>query len=308
MKTNNHFVPQMYLKHWASTRSKVWTYRLLVSHERVPPWKERPIRGIGYHRYLYTRLLPEGESDEIERWLDEEFERPAEGAVEKAISGKHLSRSDWRSLARFVAAQDVRTPKRFMESMARRDQEIPRLIDSTLHNAKAELEEAARLGRTIRVEPRRAPRDFPFRVTVEKAEDGRDQGAVKVEALIGRGMWLFSIRHLLTKTLNVLVRHRWTVYEAPGGISWVTSDDPVVKLNYYGPGRYDFRGGWGNSGADVLMPISPRHVLFMHIGERPRYSMTRQMAAEFQRLFVEHADRMIFAENPAKRWRRCEPG
>ena len=43
---------------------------------------------------------------------------------------------------------------------------------------------------------------------------------------------------------------------------------PVLRLNYYKPGQYDFRGGWGNPGSEVLMPLSPRHLLYVQVGKK----------------------------------------
>jgi Protein of unknown function (DUF4238) len=75
---DNHYVPQGYLKQWASPQKRLWVYRILVSHPRVPVWKETSVRGVAYHQHLYTRLAAGRETDDFERWLDREFETPAE--------------------------------------------------------------------------------------------------------------------------------------------------------------------------------------------------------------------------------------
>jgi hypothetical protein len=77
LKNRNHYVPCLSLRRWADTESKLWVYRLLVSHASVPLWKHSSIDGIGYHRNLYTRILAGAETDEFENWLERDFETPA---------------------------------------------------------------------------------------------------------------------------------------------------------------------------------------------------------------------------------------
>jgi hypothetical protein len=140
---------------------------------------------------------------------------------------------------------------------------------------------------------------LPFRVT---PEIDRDKGVrVKAEVVVGRGYWLFTIRHLLTSSLNVLLGQRWSILAPPDGLSWFTSDDPVVKLNYYADGKYDLNGGWGNKGTEIFLPLSPRHLLYTQIGERPpaRGSVVSDKHGQFFRSFIaEHAHRFIFAASP----------
>ncbi|WP_183353026.1 DUF4238 domain-containing protein [Geomonas silvestris] len=69
-------MPRLYLKSWGSSSNQVWTYRILAPHERVPVWQEHSTKGIAYHAHLYTRIAAGQENDEIERWLDNDFESP----------------------------------------------------------------------------------------------------------------------------------------------------------------------------------------------------------------------------------------
>jgi hypothetical protein len=41
-----------------------------------------------------------------------------------------------------------------------------------------------------------------------------------------------------------------------------------IPLNYYARGRYDFKGGWGNKGTEILLPLSPHHLLYTRVGHR----------------------------------------
>lgn len=297
-REDSHYVPHLYIKSWSSSHKRVWTYRVLVSHDRVPLWKESSIRGIAYHAHLYTGIVAGEESDEIEKWLDREFESPAAEPLEKAISDRPLTASDWIYLARFVAAQDVRTPARLMENLKRWTKILPGLIENTLKDAVRELELARETGQAIPAPKTSKKNAIPFRLTTE-IEPGQKLGKLKGETIAGRGLWLFGIRHLLTQTVNVLTKHRWTILKAPAYTNWFTSDDPVIRLNFHNYDKYDFQGGWGSPGTEIMLPLSPQHLLYTQVGKRPpqRGEILRtDRAAMIRRFIAEHAHRMIFAK------------
>jgi hypothetical protein len=107
---DNHFVPSVYLRHFGNNRSKVSVYRTLVPHARVHLWDDRSSQAIAYIRHLYTRVAAGRETDEVETWLDREFEHPVAEALDRAVSDLKLTPDHWRRLIRFTAAQMVRTP------------------------------------------------------------------------------------------------------------------------------------------------------------------------------------------------------
>jgi hypothetical protein len=82
---DNHFVPQLYLKNFASGSGEVYEYRTLVSHPRVPVWKPVNVAGTGYEKNLYTRIVRGEEADDIEQWLNREFESPAKEPFQKVL-------------------------------------------------------------------------------------------------------------------------------------------------------------------------------------------------------------------------------
>jgi len=128
---------------------------------------------------------------------------------------------------------------------------------------------------------------------------GQAIGKLKGETISGRGLWLFGIRHLLTQTASVLIKHQWTILKPPADINWFTSDDPVIRLNYYNHDKYDFSGGWGKPGTEILLPLSPRHLLYTQVGKRPPRRgdiLSRERTEMMRRFIAEHAHRMIFAK------------
>jgi hypothetical protein len=78
------------------------------------------------------------------------------------------------------------------------------------------------------------------------------------------------------------------------------TDHPVLTLNYYSPGKYDFSAGWGREGSEFILPVSPRLAVGTQVGRKetgPWHATTAQ-TVELQRLVVERALRWIIMRNP----------
>lgn len=296
----NHYVPQSYLKRWASKNGKIWASRLLVPDTRMPLWKQVSVRGIAKHQNLYTRIIAGKESDDVEHWLNAEFETPAQEALAKATSNQKLRPEDWRHIIQFLAAQDVRTPARLHESLVRWQNNLQTTIEEVLEDSVKELM-AAKQGKTIiDTTPHPHATYLPIK-TIKEISTGAEYGRLGVEMIVGRGLWLFSLKHLLTDTLRVLFKHKWTILKCPAGMSWFTTDDPVLKLNYHSANRYDFGGGWGSEGTEIFMPLSPEHLLYTRVGHRPAARgtvLSPKNAQDLQRMMVQHAHRFVFSTEP----------
>lgn len=288
------------MKRWTDQSGHLWAYRLVVSHPNVPLWKRKTPGGVAYHKHLYTRAATPGDSDEIEKWLDSEFEAPGAHAIDKAISGARLASQDWRRLIRFVAAQDVRTPARLIEMLKRWNGQMQQVIDDTVSAAAQELKDAHEKGTEL---VRKADPDakyFPSRVIIEH-EGEEETASLRVETIIGRGMWLYAIRYMLKNTATALLRHRWSILRSAPNNEWVTSDRPVVCLNYHDPSNYDFGGGWGSTGTEIFLPLSPRHLMYTKVGSKPPARGTVLSVNDthaLQRMIVENAHRYVFAIRP----------
>jgi hypothetical protein len=243
------------------------------------------------------------DNDEIERWLNEEFETPAQESIKRAISGDRLTREDWHQIIRFVAAQDMRTPARLHEMMKRWSNSLQPAVEQVLEESVRALKSAKETGVPLNSEPHPYGQYFPIKVTTE-LPPGADSGTLKVQTVAGRGLWLFGLKQLLTETLQVLHKHKWTVLVSPEGETWMTSDDPVVKLNYESEEKYNFGGGWGRPGTEIFMPLGPRHLLYTRVSFRPPPRgtvMSAKFARSLQSFTVEHAHRFVFSTEPDAR-------
>jgi len=295
LKIDNHYVPQLYLKQWAVDRA-ILTYRLLVSHERVPTWTRKPLRGIACRLNLYTYVGAEGTTDEFEQWLEREFETPAADPIQKAINRQQMSKDDWTALVRFAAAQDVRTPIRLIDFLRRQGEGMQELMDRTVAESIAKLERGEVTLQSSQARPALSSPQGPFKVVITPQENGT--GQLEVRTVVGRRLWLSLFPHLLTKTITPLLKHKWTILQAPDGITWPTSDSPVVRLNYYKDGTYDLKGGWGVEGGEIFMPLNSQYLLYTKMGEKrahPRNTrLDRNTALLLRRMIVQNAHRYVF--------------
>lgn len=299
MKRDNHFVAQSYLKKWTDTNNKVWSYRIIVSHKKVPHWKSSSLKAIAYYKDLYTLVLSSIENDEMEIWFDREFENPAQKPINKAISGGQLSKDDWYNIIRYLAMQDIRTPKRLIEHIKSTQETLPVLMNNVLNEIKDELVNGNK-SNDSQADFDHSDRKYPLKVYKEPIEDS-DFIRIKVESVPGRASWLNSIKHQLENTSTVLHRHKWSILHPADGHIWPTSDCPVIKLNYYRNGSYNFNGGWARKGTEILFPLSPKHLVYTKIGFNPPKRGTdldHKTTLLLNRLIIKSAHRMIFSNKP----------
>ena len=300
---DSHAVPRDYLRQWSSDGKTVDAYRLLVPAERYPMWERRSIRSLARYRDLYTSVRDGVESDEVERWLSAEIEAPAADALDKVARDAPLTSGELRSMVRYLAALDRRTPAAYFESMARWDEHMPALLGQVTKSTARKLERLARRG-VVPSAPAPPPRrsTLPVRVRFESKPDG-DGGLMHVGLTLGRELWLHELRATLEEDVSVLHQHQWVILHAPPSVEWFTSDHPVVRLNYHTEERYDFRGGWGSKGTDIFLPLTPRHLLHTQVGKRDlRDGVARlEVATQLQRITAEHAHEWVIAHRPIQR-------
>ncbi|WP_083223919.1 DUF4238 domain-containing protein [Methyloversatilis sp. RAC08] len=296
----NHYVPEHYLKRWAAGTPKVWTYRLLVPHANVRSWKQHSIETIAKREHLYTRLRDGRDSDEMERWFSIDFESPANVVIEKILVGRAVSPTEWRRLARFVALQDVRTPARMTEIVNRAAEYLPSMLEEVLEGAVKDLAMMPENRPALRIGEDSESVSIPISMRTE-FKPGARTGKLILETIAGRAYWLYAIEMLLTKTVKCLEEHRWTVVRPPDGMKWLTSDNPVVKLNYYGDETFDLGGGWGRDGSEIFLPLSPDCLLYTHVGRKPAFrrgeKLPNNIAVKIQCLIIKNAHRYIFSED-----------
>ncbi|NRF28641.1 DUF4238 domain-containing protein [Vibrio coralliilyticus] len=292
IKRDNHFVPCMYLKNWA-TDGKVEVYRTLIQHEKVPLWRSSHLKGIGYTRNLYVDTRTGTENDELEDFFGQIYEDPAEAVFGKVIANAKLTPKDYRVLISFFALQDLRTPKKFIDHLkSSRNEDFSKMfqgvVDRVLEKAPPHFEPSGEM---------KFHDGFPLKLRITK-EDG--QLCVDAERLIGRASWLWSIKHVLANIAERLCENKWTILHPAKGYKWYTSDNPVLKLNYYDDDSYDFKGGWVNKGSELMLPLSPEHLLYTSVGTSPPIlrgtRVSEAQTTQLNQLIVENSHRYVIAD------------
>ena len=249
-------------------------------------------------------MIGDGESDRLERWLADEFESPAEAALARATANERepLTPSDWMKLVNFLAAQDVRTPAALIERIQDWDKNLQARLQTALEDTKRRMERGELVPRCPEKLAHIRSAELPIHFSTS-IKEGEDTGVLQAGIMRGRSLWHWEIEHRLRNTVKVLRRHAWTILRPPAGMSWLTSDSPVMRVNWIGPNSYDFKGGWGSSGTEIMMPLGPQHLMYTAIGFRPPLrgeSMPEAKAVVVQTQVAEHAHRMIFATEQDK--------
>lgn len=296
---DNHYVPKLYLKQWAQD-GEIPTYRLLVPNEKLPLWRMHSLKGIAYQEHLYNYVVNGEQTDEFERWLDKEFEAPAEEVISCVVRDERLLPYQWRILIRFAMAQDVRTPAHYREFVTRQSMALQALLNETVERSVAELELAVSDGRSLRRFQATESEKFPFNLVIDPLPDGG--GMLQAHTIVGRRLWVWNARRMLTDTIKKIPMKGWMILKAPPGLSWPTTDNPLIRLNFHGPKKYDFKGGWGVKNGDILLPLSPKHLLFTCIGNRHKMraaTLDHHTAQLMRRIIIEHADRYVFSTEPS---------
>ncbi len=314
---DNHYVPQALIRRWSTDELHVHAYRLLVSHAAVPLWSLQSIKTVAYARDLYTEVAEGEERDAFEKWIQEEFETPGFEAVDRLVRGLPLSPEDWRALVRLYAAQNVRTPSSYLEFKAWCGTALQPALDATVARA-AELLRDARQRPSSTAEARATPpvraglrNEFEdlLRVKIDEAPDADGRVAIRAEMTAGRSLWIAQMRHLLKGVAERLSDHRWHIWAPSGEEEWPLTDHPALRINYDGPDKYTVGGGWGFDGSDLMMPLSPRHLLHVRVGHReaPRSVCTVDVTRRVQRLYAETALRWVFCTAPDARVAAVRP-
>ncbi|WP_085833488.1 DUF4238 domain-containing protein [Clostridium merdae] len=304
---NNHYVPQLYLKNWGDFQNKVWQYRLLVPHKNFDVWKLKPVVSTASQNDLYTYFRSGKETDQFEKWFNQEVEIPVQDVLFKVINNIKLNSGDIQTITRFLASQYVRTPARLNRQLRFYNNVLPDLFESNIRNTLSELEENLRSGKPILQKQYEEIYNLvPAQIKISEQENGKS--LLNYNVLIGRGIWLFEIKHVVLNTSKVLLNHHWEVIRASKGMHWCTSDDPVICSNFYEDNTYDFKGGWKRKGSEIIFPLSPYHILYTQVGDyndHPSLQQNPIFSYYVQKLIIDHAHRFVYSASPLQDIESC---
>lgn len=295
----NHFVQQAYLRRWSDDGQTVFEYKTIIPHANYPEWQPRPLKSAASLRDLYTVDLPHHHPDHYEKWFNQEVEIPAADALENVAQEKPLTRRNLEHLVRYAFAQSVRTPKDYIAHKTKMEEIVPALLDRTLKEA------VQRPALKSTPQPRSIPGDevLPLFVTRETMPDGRT--GLRAEFQVGSLSWLASRKAMIRYYPPRFMHHKWQILRAHESMEWITSDHPVLRLGYLANEPHDFQAGWMQRGADIIMPLTPRHLLHAEVGRREGHSseLSREKTFELLELLAKNARMSIYARVPAQKLR-----
>jgi hypothetical protein len=150
-------------------------------------WKDQSLKAVAFHRNLYTYVTKDGEADEFERWMDQQFEGPSEEVIRRRLTEQKLTPERWRRLIRFALAQDVRTPARLREFLIWQSRSLKSTVDEIAEDSVGRARKGRQGGRALPPAVAQDNNPSPAKVVVHRNEDGT--GAIEVETRAGRRMW-----------------------------------------------------------------------------------------------------------------------
>lgn len=288
LSRNNHHISQMVLDGWA-TNKEVYVYDLLVPNEKVPLWKKSNIKSVASYDSMYVRLQEGKETDDLEKWFSKEYETPAKEALVRARNGEELSKDDWKCLIDLIACHIVRSPSFIMKTL-----EVGRNTSTeVLQEIKEEIESSSK--EDMKKKPVNSSNTELFPLHIEKKENDNE---IEVETIIGKQFYLWYMKHCLENYSKRLQNHKWGILTSHKKISFPTTDNPVVLLNYYGKGEYDLNGKWDSINTNILFPISPNKIIYCQVGNQyaPNMNITKGLSHFLKKVITENAYRIIISQ------------
>lgn len=284
----NHYVPQLYLNGWAEEQ-KIWRYELIVPNQHYPIWQQGYVESTGMQPDLYTRRSQGQDKDDWESWFGT-FETKASEPLRKAREGKHLNADDWNALVDFVAIQYLRTPAAIAQLIQIGHvglQEGNKQVSKKLSEPNAKQE--------IMNRPPLTDMDNMIPMTINI---NRETGELSTSTISGKSTSLMGMKSIMERNArNVLHQNHWGIITCAESVSWPTSDTPVILLNCYGGGRYDFNGGWGRKNTEIIMPISPKKAIYTKVksNQSPRFHCNATLSTFIRKIIVENAYRFVYS-------------
>ena len=296
---DNHYVPQMYLKQWRinSNPSKIYVYRLLVPNENYPTWRRSSIENTAKIKNLYVRIEDDSEYDNFEVDFNQTYETPATIPLEKACNGERMSAQEWQIIINYILAQYVRVPAFFFFIQSWGSKNVQGILKKELDSAIRQVEEDKEKTVTHAISNRSSLIPIQFEIISE--DDNHLQPELKATTVVGKNLWLFAIQVALSSTscvYNLFHRMKWKIITACDGITWPTSDNPVVIIDVT-TGKVCFN----NDGVDgknklLVMPISPRKAI---VGSQIKYfykntTANRTLSLIIRKAIIENASMYIY--------------
>ena len=279
----HHYNPQHHLARFTNPSGMLLVYDRHADPAKMP--RSCTPKNAGFEKWLYA---PEDGSaahhdDTIEVWLANSVDGPAVEPIDRLIAGKRPSRAQRKAMARFVAAQDLRTPSARDWILA----EARRRADQKTANFGAIRD---RIGARIR-----AAGFGLSEQELDRWEKDFASGARRIS--IDKEFWLDYLETRINMMAPGLEELSWSVVRAPATVELVLSDAAVVKSRPGFRESIPYAPGW-TKGTEWVFPLSPSDALRIR---QPGSDSGLTDSDWFQRVnsrAVEQARRAVVARSP----------
>lgn len=299
LRAENHYIPKMLMAPWLDSAGRIWVYRLLVPDNRVPHWSQHSTTGTGKLRNLYATHGKGVKSDILEKWFNEHVEQPALDPLRKAVAKRALNAEDRKRLAKFVIAQDLRTPASFLDIQTRFGHLQQQAFEETFQEIIADLESGEIVhppDTSTYIGTNKCAFPLPVGVRIEHDSES-DKAYVSGKMVPGKQYWLHMCMRIIENNVDLVANQDWVIVNAPNGVDWPLTDKPVVKLRFNSLADYDFNGALGMHGTEILFPLSPSRLAIISVGRkmqlRDGQTLDISTALLFRLMICEHAYRAI---------------
>lgn len=284
MKTNNHFVPRVYLSQWA-TENRIYEYFLYVPKLECPKWNRRSVLATSNIDSFYIQEINYAVDDSMEDLFSKYVESKYRKLIEKVENEQELGENDYEYINRLFLSQYLRTPKGYKNFMPIAESAFHETIDIVnenmvgLFNTFYKDFESARM----KGEDKESNVDlFPLKSKIQK--DAVGNSVFEVETVVGKTVWLKYIKGYLEGTDTRVRDISWGVYTAPKYKTWLTSDHPAVAVGIFPNNQVRFEVGITQKNVNLILPLTPTKLLFAQIGHKHKNTYNQADGIFFYKL------------------------
>lgn len=299
MKTRNHYVSRCYLKMWENPNKDLFEYKKNIPNSNFRIWSKRKPSQIGFlnNFYIFFNKNESKEkefSDIYEEIFSKNFENELGKILEKIDKDQNLEPNELDILFKFIAVQRYKTIDGFFRTMdiitqEEYEQEIMKVIKESDNDYQN-----GRIGSKLNLTKKNdvlSPLD---------ADIIPNQG-VKITYIKGRNNLLICLKRLMDNVYKCLYNHCWTILKAPDNKEWITSDNPIItKKDLNQNNIYNFEGGFDEPQAEIMVPISPKYLLYTKIGfplKCSKFQVNDEIYESIIKLICENATESIYSRS-----------
>lgn len=285
-KANHHFIPQFYLRSFASGVGR--QSRLFTVDTSTKKSFTTHVRNVCSRRY-YNRFEADGVHPDIIEDTYGEIETELSEHFKDIIQAKEfVSREHYISIMNLIAIISVRNPRfrkifsEFHSDVAKKTMSIALSSEKTWQSQMDSMRDDG------------VPIDHE--VSYQELKDFHDRGEYDV---VTDQNYLIKLElESIDTVLNCLIDRNWCFVSAPEGSDFITCDDPVVLAWQDEERTGKYPPGHGLQGTVLIFPMSPSLLLVGTFEEIPTtHSYTPSQVTNANTMIARNSSNQIYARD-----------